>query len=167
MALKITKKIGTDLGITSEAYVRIVNYNINKNGIANFALQTFMTEADAVAVNSNTPGSPGTVRNVAIGDQFTVHLVKEETAFHKIVKPVQKEVEVDQVVTTQDADGNPVTETIKQTVMQTVMEEVEESYPVFVPDLSGLKDQDIFSFAYGKLKEKLGQEFGKSYIADC
>lgn len=167
MALKITKKIGTDMGITNEAYIRIVNYNINKNGIANFALQTFMSATDAVAISSNVPGSAGTVRNAAIGDHFTVHLLKEEVKTQKVMKPVQKEVEIEQTVGIEDEDGNPLTEVVKQKVLQTVMEEVEEPYSYFVPDLSSLKEQDLFTFAYGKLKEKLSEEFGAKYVVEC
>ena len=167
MALKITKKIGTDMGITNEAYIRIVNYNINKNGVANFALQTFMSAADAATISANLPSSAGTVKNVAIGEHFTVNLLKEEVGIQRVMRPIQKEVEVEQTVTTIDEDGNTVTELVVQKVMQTIMEEVEETYPIFVPDLSSLKDQDIFSFAYGKLKEKLAVEFGKTYVVDC
>ena len=167
MALKITKKIGTDQGITSEAYVRIVNYNINKNGIANFALQTFSSQNDVPALISNTPGAIGTVRNNAIGDTFQVFLQKEVEEKYMVTKPVQKEVEIEQVISTTDADGNPTTETITQKVMQTVLEEVEEIRVALVPDLTLLEGKDIFQFAYGKLKEKLVAEFGASYVKDC
>jgi len=167
MALKITKKIGTDQGITSEAYVRIVNYNINKNGIANFALQTFSSQNDVPALISNTPGAIGTVRNNAIGDTFQVFLQKEVEEKYMVTKPVQKEVEIEQVISTTDADGNPTTETVTQKVMQTVLEEVEEIRVALVPDLTLLEGKDIFQFAYGKLKEKLVAEFGASYVKDC
>jgi hypothetical protein len=167
MALKITKKIGTDQGITSEAYVRIVNYNINKNGIANFALQTFLSQNDAPSLISNTPGALGSVRNNAIGDTFQTFLQKEVEEKYTVTKPVQKEVDVEQIVSTTDADGNPTTETVTQKVMQTVLEEVEETRVALVPDLSLLAGQDIFQYAYGKLKEKLVVEFGASYVKDC
>jgi hypothetical protein len=167
MALKITKKIGTDQGITSEAYVRIVNYNINKNGIANFALQTFLSQNDVPALISNTPGAIGTVRNNAIGDTFQVFLQKEVEEKYMVTKPVQKEVEIEQVISTTDADGNPTTETVTQKVMQTVLEEVEEIRVALVPDLTLLEGKDIFQYAYGKLKEKLVAEFGASYVKDC
>lgn len=167
MALKITKKIGTDQGITSEAYVRIVNYNINKNGIANFALQTFLSEANVPSVFSNTPGAIGSVRNNAIGDTFQTFLQKEVEEKFMVTKPVTKEVDVEQTLTTTDADGNPVTETVIQKAIQTVLEEVEETRIALVPDLSLLAGQDIFAYAYGKLKEKLVAEFGATYVKDC
>jgi len=47
MALKITTQIGTDKGITSEAYVRIADYQISKYGSANFRIELFQSEADA------------------------------------------------------------------------------------------------------------------------
>lgn len=167
MALKITKKIGTDQGITSEAYVRIVNYNINKNGIANFALQTFMSATNAEGVSTSTPGASGTVRNTAIGDTFQVFLQKEVEEKYTVMKPVAKEVEIEQTVGTTDEEGNPTTEVVKQKVTQTVLEEVEETRIALVPDLSLLVGQDIFQFAYAKLKEKLSTEFGASYVKDC
>jgi len=167
MALKITKKIGTDQGITSEAYVRIVNYNINKNGIANFALQTFSSQKDIPSLISNTPGAIGTVRNNAIGDTFQIFLQKEVEEKYMVTKPVQKEVEIEQVIGITDTDGNPSTETVIQKVMQTVLEEVEETRIALVPDLTLLEGKDIFQFAYGKLKEKLVAEFGASYVKDC
>ena len=47
MALKITTQIGTDKGITAEAYVRITNYQLNKFGSASFQIEIFQSEADA------------------------------------------------------------------------------------------------------------------------
>lgn len=167
MALKITTQIGTDLGITSEAYVRIVNYNINKNGVANFALQTFLNQADAAAVSSATPGTPGIARSAQIGDSLFVPLQKEVAQTVTVNKPVQKEIEVQETLNKVDEDGQPYTETVTNIVIQTVIEPVEETVMVTVPDLSVLEDQDIFAFAYGKLKEKLSETFGSENVVDC
>ena len=47
MALKITTQIGTNKGITSEAYIRISKYTIDKAGYGKFNLQIFQKEEDA------------------------------------------------------------------------------------------------------------------------
>lgn len=167
MALKITTQIGTDLGITSEAYVRIVNYNISKAGFASFALHTFLNEADAAAIVVGAPGSGGIARNNIIGSDITVSLQKEVEVTNTVTRPVQKEVEVEETVTTIGENGEPVTTTVTNTVIQTVLEPVEETTTILVPDLSILENQDIFAFAYGKLKEKLSAEFGSENVVDC
>lgn len=167
MAIKITKQIGTDAGITSEAYVRIVNYNISKAGIAHFSLQTFMSQEDVPAVYVNGPGNTGTVKNNTIGETFQVPLQKEVEETYTTMKPVQKEVEVEETVTSINEEGETVTETVTNTVMQTVIEEVEETRVAYVPDLTLLEGIDIFEFAYGKLEEKLAAEFGADNIEAC
>jgi len=60
MALKITTQIGTDKGITSEAYVRIADYQISKYGSANFRIELFQSEEDATPATSY-PGMGGGV----------------------------------------------------------------------------------------------------------
>ena len=52
MALKITTQIGTDKGITSEAYVRIADYQISKYGSANFRIELFQSEEDVTTPTS-------------------------------------------------------------------------------------------------------------------
>ena len=64
MAIKITKPIGTDKGITSEAYVRIINYSIDKNGYTTFKIKTYLNAEDA---SSNLACT-----NQLIGDYFNV-----------------------------------------------------------------------------------------------
>jgi hypothetical protein len=39
MGLKINNALGTDQGITNEGYIRITNYNINKNGYLDFRIE--------------------------------------------------------------------------------------------------------------------------------
>ena len=74
MALKITTQIGTDKGITSEAYVRISEYNISKYGIANFIIQLFQS----TPTESNTGDFASSQQ---IGRELRVELVDyvEET----------------------------------------------------------------------------------------
>jgi hypothetical protein len=172
MALKITSEIGTDQGITSEAYVRIVNYNINKTGSANFALQIFNSEAEATAFSVGSPlvgtFQNGIAKNVQIGEQFNIALTKEVTETITVQRSVPTEVEVTEEVIVPGVDGEePTTEMITKTVIQSVLTDVEETKVSTVPDLSSLAQVDIFTFAYGKLKEKLEIAFGEGSIVDC
>jgi hypothetical protein len=45
MGLKINTR--TDQGITSEGYVRITNYNINKNGNLDFRIELFISQDES------------------------------------------------------------------------------------------------------------------------
>ena len=45
MGLKIIIPIGTDKGITEEAYVRITHYALSKNGHVNLQLELFLNKA--------------------------------------------------------------------------------------------------------------------------
>lgn len=169
MALKITTQIGTDKGITSEAYVRIADYQISKSGSANFRIEIYQSEAD---VPSHTSASPspmtGTARNQQIGDNLWVALTKEidVTVTQKQMVPVQVTEEVT-VPGPVDEEGNPtsVTQTVTRTEMQE--QDVEVTQKRIVPDLSSAEDVDVFEFGYGKLKTKLTQLFGADNVVDC
>jgi hypothetical protein len=170
MALKITSEIGTDQGITNEAYVRIVNYNINKGGTANFALQIFNSEAAATAsVFVNAPAAAGSVaRNAQIGDVFDVQLTKEVESTHKVMRSIPTEVEVTEEVIVPGAEGEePTTQTITKTIVQSILNEVEEPTVKVVVDLSPLQGVDIFTFGYGKLKTRLEELFGEGNVVNC
>jgi hypothetical protein len=78
MALKITTQIGTDKGITSEAYVRISNYQISKLGVANFIIELFQNQSDSIIDNSKYILAQQ-AQNQSIGNNLFVQLVKEET----------------------------------------------------------------------------------------
>jgi hypothetical protein len=160
MALKITTQIGTDKGITSEAYVRIADYQVSKYGSASFRIELFQSQADSVNNNgmSPMPLSGGQARNQQIGDNLWVAMTKEVEA----TRTVQRNVEVvtDAVL---DSEGEVITPASSTWEMQ----DVEEEYTKTVPDLSALEDGTIFAFAYGKLKEKLVTLFGAENVVDC
>jgi hypothetical protein len=172
MALKITSEIGTDQGITSEAYVRIVNYNINKGGQANFALQLFNSEAEATAmsVGVSPAGNLGFVaRNAKIGESFHVALTKEVPHTYTVNKPVPTQVEVTEEVTVPGGEegSEPITQTVTKTVMQSVMTEVEETTVKIVPDMEPVIGVDVFTFGYSRLKAHLESLFGEGNVVDC
>lgn len=171
MALKITTQIGTDKGITSEAYVRIADYQLSKYGSANFRLEIFQTQADAAPVGGLYAGpmpGGGSAKNQQIGENLWVALTKqvEETITVNRMVPVQVSEEVE-VPGPLDEEGNPTT--ITQTNTRTEMQEqdVEETITKTVPDLSSAEDVDIFEFGYGHLKAKLEGLFGAENVVDC
>jgi hypothetical protein len=160
MALKITTQIGTDKGITSEAYVRIADYQVSKYGSASFRIELFQSQADSV-VNNNmypTPMGNGMARNQQVGDNLWVAMTKEVEA----TRTVQRSVEVvtDAVL---DSEGEVITPESSTWEMQ----DVEETYTATVPDLTPLEDETIFEFGYAKLKDKLVGLFGAENVVDC
>ena len=169
MALKITTQIGTDKGITSEAYVRIADYQISKTGSANFRLELFLSETEAAQTGLAVP-SPmiSSARNQQVGETLWVAMTKEIDVVVTEQRPVPVEVEQEvQIPGPLDEDGNPttITQTVTNTVMQ--MQDVEVTYKRVVPDLTSAEDIDIFKFGYGKLKAKLAELFGVANVVDC
>ena len=143
MALKITTQIGTDKGITSEAYVRIANYQLSKFGSANFGIEIFQSEEDAAPSTTAMPGMmAGQAHNQQIGSSLYVGLTKQ----------VEETVSVPQMGL--DEEGNPLPN-IDQVITKTV------------PDLSSAEGVDIFAFGYSHLKAKLVDLFGEENIVDC
>lgn len=167
MALKITSQIGTDRGITSEAYVRITNYQLNKYGSADFRIEIFQSEEEA------TPGSiPGmygqTARNQQIGENIYVSLTKqvEETVTRTRMVNVPVVIQEEQAGPLDEA-GEPTTIMVDVTTYEMQEEEYEEIITKTVPDLSSAEDIDIFEFGYSHLKAKLQDLFGDENVEDC
>ena len=167
MALKITSQIGTDRGITSEAYVRIADYQISKYGSANFRIELYQSQDDVVFPGTypgpNMSGT-GPARNQQIGESLYVAMTKQVTETVTVTRMVPVQVE-EEVPGTPDADGNPTTTTTIRTEMQE--QDVEETITKTVPDMSGAEGVDIFAFGYGKLKAKLQDLFGEANVVDC
>jgi hypothetical protein len=168
MALKITTQIGTDKGITSEAYVRIADYQISKYGSANFRVELFQSEEDATPATSYPGMGGGVARNQQIGESLYVALTKqvEETITVKRMVPVQVEFE-EEVAGPLDSDGNPTSTTVTRTRTEMQEQDVEETITKTVPDLTSAEDVDVFEFGYGHLKAKLEGLFGAANVVDC
>jgi len=154
MAIKITKQIGTDLGITSEAYLRITNYNVQKGGFANFQTQLFLNTEAATSSSNLYPG-PGMggqlARNQQIGDNLNVDLrVPSQSVIYRTVSMPSQSID----------ESGSVTYTNVETV-------VSESVTVMIPDFSQVEDANIFEFGYAKLKEKVDEVFGTGSYQDC
>jgi hypothetical protein len=155
MAIKITKEIGTDLGITSEAYLRITNYNVQKGGFANFSTQLYLSQEAAHSGSNNLypgPAMGGSVaRNQQIGDNLNVDLrVPSQSVIYRTVSMPSQSI---------GASGS-----ITYTNVET---EVSESVTFMVPDFSEVEEASIFEFGYAKLKEKVAEVFGTGSYVDC
>jgi hypothetical protein len=169
MALKITSQIGTDKGITSEAYVRIADYQISKSGSAGFRIEIFQSEADVPSVTSLAPSPANkTARNQQIGENLWVPLTKEIdiTSTHKQMVPVQIQEEIE-IAGPDDENGNPTTVVQTSTRVEMQEQDVEVNHKRVIPDLTPAEGVDIFAFGYGKLKAKLVELFGADNVVDC
>lgn len=100
MALKITTQIGTDKGITSEAYVRISNYQVSKYGSASFQIEIYQSQSGVPSFSGIvTPAGTGLAQNQQIGSYLYVPLTKE----------IEK-TEGENTVTTIEVDLSPAQE---------------------------------------------------------
>jgi hypothetical protein len=172
MALKITSQIGTDRGITSEAYVRIADYQISKYGSANFRIELYQSQDDVVFPGSYpAPNMSGTgpARNQQIGESLYVAMTKQvtETVTVKRMVPVQVEFEEEVTVPAAEEGGESTTQTVTRIRTEMQEQDVEETVTKTVPDMSGAEGVDIFAFGYGKLKAKLQDLFGEANVVDC
>lgn len=170
MGLKITKEIGTDKGITSEAYVRIADYQISKHGSANFRIELFQSQAGAgVSGMYAMPIGGGAAKNQQIGESLWIPMNKEvtETVTVKRMMPVEVEYEEIMPAPAVEEGGEMTTTTVTKTRIEMKEQDIEETTTKTVPDLSGAEGIDIFEFAYSHLKKKLASVFGAESIVDC
>lgn len=170
MAIKITKEISTDAGNTNSAYIRIVNYSLSKEGLAEFKLQIFKSEEDATK-SSLRPGSDGSVdpcRNKEIGETLQVSLLKkvDETVMikQKVETTVLEKIEVGGTL---DENGEITTVIQEVPKIQIEEKEVETIVQKTVVDFSTIANTDIFNFGYAELKKKLSDLYGQENIKDC
>jgi len=168
MALKITTQIGTDKGITSEAYVRISDYQISKYGSASFRIELFQSQDDAAPIGTYPGMGSGTARNQQIGESLYVALTKEVEETTTVQRMVPVEVEYTEDVTSApDTEGNTTTTTVTRTRVEMQEQDVQETVTKVVPDLSSAEGVDVFAFGYAHLKTKLEGLFGADNVVDC
>jgi hypothetical protein len=149
MAVKIMVPVGTDLGITNEAYVRIADYNLSKNGGgANFRLEIFQSQEDA-----STSAGPMTTGRVARNQQIG------ETLYVSFWKTIETEVTKTRPVMSIGTSGESGSEP--------GMEEYQETVITSEVDFSAAEATNIFAFGYSELKKKLKTLFGDSNVVDC
>jgi hypothetical protein len=154
MAIKILTPIGTDYGIAEQAYIRIKEYNISKTGAVNLQLEIFLSQEDYN--NGSTP-----VRNRIIGDSVVLDLGHDE-----LVTTTETILATPQVTETPPVNENG--ETIMPDPIPTPVEEtITTTKVVRIIDLASLEENNIFTFGYSKLKEKLVTLFNEDDIIDC
>lgn len=76
MAIKIKSQIGTDKGITNDAYVRISEYQLSKYGSASFVIELYNSKEDADNVDSKQYNLLK-ANNSEIGSSLDISLTKE------------------------------------------------------------------------------------------
>lgn len=173
MALKILSPLGTDRGITSEAYVRIADYQISKYGSANFRIELFQSQDDSVSVSGGLPGmgggfaSGGPARNQQIGENLYVPLTAQVEETTSVARMVPVEVEFTEEVDGVDEEGNPTSTTVTRTRVEMQEQMVDQTYTKTVADLSSAEGVDVFAFGYGHLRTKLEGLFGADNVVDC
>ena len=168
MALKITSQIGTDKGITSEAYVRIADYQISKYGSANFRIELFQSQEDVVSPGAAGiyPGMGGGIaRNQQIGESLYVAMTKQVSETITVKRMVSVETTEEVVVPSPVEGGESTTQTVTRHSMEE--QDVEETITKTVPDLSSAEGIDVFEFGYAHLKTKLEGLFGADNVVDC
>lgn len=158
MALKITTQIGTDKGITSEAYVRIAEYQVSKYGSANFKIEIFQSKDDSLITAGPSPIAMGASKNQQIGETLWVALTKEVETKKTFKRPVL--VQVPAVIAEDGTETTPATSKYED-------QDVEETVKSIVPDLSSVESGTIFEFGYSHLKTKLAGLFGEEHVIDC
>ena len=168
MALRITVPIGTNKGITSEAYVRISKYIIDKAGYGKFDLQVFKTEADATNIltsETNVYSPLAEAKSAQIGDFMHIKLLKTVTSVVRKNMPTSITETIQ--VPVLDENRQPTGQTESKTITRTVLQEQDVNVDTEVPDMTLVTGQDIFTFGYTKLKEELSEVFGAENIQDC
>jgi hypothetical protein len=158
MALKILTDIGTDKGITSEAYIRIFDYQVSKKGVANFKIELFLSEDEKNEYENASIDSSQYAKNKQIGDSITVKVVKDVEEIKIVNKPIENVI--DAVL---DEDGKIIEPARKEWIE----EEVEETYTKQIVDLTEVEELGIFQFGYKHLKLKLQDLFGNKNVIDC
>jgi len=164
MALKITTQIGTNRGLTSEAYIRIFRYEVSKLGFMNCWLQVYQSEADANQPAGETPIYKESV-SLEIGSTCKIPLVDTLTRTVKKQQLVDYKETIKVPILDENRQPTGQVEDKEVTRKRPMEVDVEETYEV--PNLSLIEGQDIFEYGYTKLKEKLVTLYGAENIVDC
>jgi hypothetical protein len=154
MADRINKEIVTSKGVTSEAYVRISKYEIDKAGDASFKIEVFLNQESSTTVDGGL-FNPVSATIADIGPYVVVPLKKTI----KVSVP-NKRTEVVDVPEEIDEDGN----VIKMATKEYVEIEGEDLVDRTVPDLTPVENGTVFEFGYAKLRDVLVSLYGEENI---
>ena len=172
MAIKITKQIGTDQGITDEAYLRIEGYEFHKQGgILTVKVSMYLNEEAAASDNHteyNGTIRPSldikTARNNSIPTDFAFPLTSSITTTEERIT-TQDAV---RTVTFQETDdeGNVIsTGSREENYVKSVTSSIEVVKSVI--DIAPITGSSIFDFAYPMVAAKLGEIVGSEYVENC
>jgi hypothetical protein len=160
MALKITKQIGTNQGITNEAYVRIEQYNVDKaNGNLNINTSMYLNETTAVSASK-------TEYNVWNMPPMGMSLAQN------INYPMNYSFPLTSSVTTTELTYTPSSswsESVSGSMSEMTTTMITGSVEVtkYLIDLSAIHDNNIFAVAYPLLKTQLEAIAGSGKVVDC
>lgn len=154
MAFKINKEIVTSKGVTSEAYVRISKYEVDKVGKATFKVDSFLSE-QTVLDAFDTPYNPERAIIHEVGETIMIWLQKD-------IDVVLTEMETIPVVipAVLAEDGTIVTPEKREYTQKEVQRTINKK----VPDLSSLENGTIFQHGYEHLRQKLVSLYGEENI---
>lgn len=165
MALKITKQIGTNKGITDAAYIRIVNYSISKFGYLQLYTQMFVSEEEANSVKLDQIVAGMECFNSDITNMLKIPLVK--TLTKKVEKTIVVQEEYERKVPIMDDNGQFTGNFKSEMSIGDITKKVEVEEEYQIPDLSLIQGKDIFAFGYENLKNSLIKLFGQENVIDC
>jgi hypothetical protein len=168
MAIKITTQIGTDRGITDQAYVRISRYEINKYGTATYHLETFLSEDDCRkhSIDAGMYHQGSHCHNTQIGTQVSAALMVP-------TQSVVKQFVYEEVPVYVDDLEKPIPDTdpveYEQVIARHELRQVEKDVVIDTqaPDLTEVIEEGFTAHGYRILREKLEGLFGADNLLDC
>jgi hypothetical protein len=165
MALIVNTPIGTDRGLTNNAYIRINEYRVLKTGECIFDIHIYKTKEDAIIADSNV-GTYGkanhlTCMSLEIGKTLNINLARE------IVKEVTVPKDIPITATVQKTIGSG-TSMKTYTVTESKVEQQMHTYETTlkVADWTTLEAHNIFEFGYAMLKDRLVELYGEENVVD-
>jgi hypothetical protein len=170
MALKITTQIGTNQGITDEAYIRIEQYSVDKSN-GNLNIQTSMyLNKDAAASGSkseyggwNPIMNGAQAQNIHYPSNYSFPLTHSVITQVPVYTPSQS---MNTVLFTETSTDGTVTTGSRQEWKQYVVTGSQDVIKSYI-DLSAVVTGSVFEVAYPLLKEKLEAIAGVGNVVYC
>tara|TARA_R110000782_G_scaffold13460_6_gene39670 strand:+ start:86 stop:529 length:444 start_codon:yes stop_codon:yes gene_type:complete len=144
MGLKIIIPIGTDKGITEEAYVRITHYALSKNGHVNLQLELFLNKAASQSPLPLYSGFESKASNQMVSNNHSFMLTKDVVTVVNKQRMIEKYDITGVAVHTEETYDEEVTSTVS--------------------DIASLESVNVFEFCYNSLKVRLEGVFGAGNI---
>jgi len=167
MALHINTQIGTDKGITSDGYVRINRFEIEKDrGLIRVFPKLYMsldaaTSASNIDYDLNNPAYTNNqweAKNHLIKDIYNFPITSSVVREREYTRTQLVSASVEQEVPDPDNPGQVITESVWNYENQIISGT--EEYNVDIIDNSAITGSSIYEFAYPLLAYELGVHFG-------